>query len=757
MAVNPSPIGVYQITGMIYGAAKPVAHSSIQLYAMSTQTEGAASTAVEAPVVSANDGSFMLNVPDCSSPTTQMYAVARGGTTGANLERSNVALAEIALLGPCSSLRGNVVIDEVTTLTTSYALIPFMHSYRELGASPDSAAQLNAAVLIARGLSDLLRKTAFERTIQQGALSNEQTDGIAKISTLSNVLAGCTGDQSDDAAATFGCSRLLAVTNGGDPMTVLDTISAAQVIARNADRSMPELFVLSLETVPFQPALKEAPADWSVPLLSSVGAAASPIAGKVDPSSATVPLSEKAQLVSGVSTAVSGAHPGSMTYYLSPNGKDSNSGLSQSTPWLTPRHSLTCGDVILASPSGNYSYVNFAPGQWGQVSCPLSKKVVWLKCAVFDSCKIVTPLGVQTFGMSVSASYWGVQGWEISVLGRVKNGLSCFNAGPADNNASIHHIVFANNVANVCDLAGFGAGNVYDGTASVDYIAVVGNIAYGAGTSNTGCGSGIGIYQPVAIDNKKGTHLYIAGNLSYGSTNPANANCYDGNGIIFDTFDGHANLPFSYAQQAVIENNIAVSNDGVGVRVEYNNSGKGPEHAQIIVRHNTIWGNSQGVYQYGSPDCGELQFFDTVTTRGEYNLAVTNQPGCYGDPANPNPAYNVKNVNATNHLTKNWGFSATKTYTQATNSPTFKFAADNVFLNPLLTKPAVPKAPHCSTYADVPSCMAPVVAAFKPLKIAATPYGFQSPSRTPIVDDLFPAWLCDVDLPPGLVSMGCVK
>ena len=53
------------------------------------------------------------------------------------------------------------------------------------------------------------------------------------------------------------------------------------------------------------------------------------------------------------------------------------------------------------------------------------------------------------------------------------------------------------------------------GSYSTDYVALVGNIAYGAATGNELCYSGISIYQPLATDSAPGTHIFIAGNFSW--------------------------------------------------------------------------------------------------------------------------------------------------------------------------------------------------------------------------------------------------
>ena len=51
--------------------------------------------------------------------------------------------------------------------------------------------------------------------------------------------------------------------------------------------------------------------------------------------------------------------------------------------------------------------------------------------------------------------------------------------------------------------------------------------------------------------------------------------------------------------------------------------------------------------------------------------------------------------------------------------------------------------------------MATMIANFTPTTAAAKAYGYQIPSTSPTSDPLFPQWLCNVNLPPGLVTMGC--
>ena len=56
------------------------------------------------------------------------------------------------------------------------------------------------------------------------------------------------------------------------------------------------------------------------------------------------------------------------THFISPNGNDSNDGISADTAWASPNHPLNCGDTITAA-AGNYSASDFNTGRWGTVTC----------------------------------------------------------------------------------------------------------------------------------------------------------------------------------------------------------------------------------------------------------------------------------------------------------------------------------------------------------------------------------------------------
>ena len=435
-------------------------------------------------------------------------------------------------------------------------------------------------------------------------------------------------------------------------------------------------------------------------------------------------------------------------YYLSPSGKDSNSGLSSSSPWLTPNHSVNCGDTIIAAASSSYSPTNFSMGNWGTVTCPAGNNVAWLTCAAFDACKI-SSTSSQSPAMWVDHSYWGVQGWEVSSTSQ-----ECFLARPNTSNpVVIHHIIFANDIANGCFQGGFSIVN--SSKVGVDYVAVVGSIAYNAAQGSASCTSGISIYQPVQSDSQPGTHIYVAGNFAYKNVEPsqcAGGTPTDGEGIILDTFDGsQGSMPAPYAAQAVAENNVLLANGSSGLEV-FNNSA-GSSHATIYMRNNTSWGNLTDS-NLSSTSCGDIQISRASNTQAYNNLiAMTSATGCGGHPIY---AISLTSGNATDQLYSNFAYGLNNQNTLLSNNGTFALGANNVLgVDPAYSNPVVPAAPNCAAASNVPSCMAPVIANFTPKNPLALASGYQIPSGTSAYDPLFPQWLCNVNLPAGLVTMGC--
>ncbi len=436
-------------------------------------------------------------------------------------------------------------------------------------------------------------------------------------------------------------------------------------------------------------------------------------------------------------------------YYLSPSGNDANAG-TLASPWLSPNHAVNCGDTITAI-AGTYSAANFGAGKWGTVTCSAGNNVAWLKCATFDACKVSTS-AANTDAVRVDKSYWGVQGWEASTSLPNQSG-GCFTATSDTSGVTAHHIVFANNVANGCVGGGFTSYNL-NTTTGVDYLVVVGNIAYNAAQGNTHCFSGISIYQPVASDSVSGTHMYVAGNFSYGNVepNPCNGTTpTDGEAVIIDTLDGAQGGP-QYNQQVVVQNNIGFFNGGMGFEVFDNQAQTVP--ATVFFKYNTAYGDMTDNNQTGGcAGRAELLLKLTKNTALDHNLAQTRA----GTSCSSGALYGsfAETVDGSDTVPAGWYYSAAGHPTGTDNATGFNFGTITT-TNPGFTNPVNPGAPSCGGTASVPACMAAVVAGYKPTTSGASAFGYQAPVSTPVTDPLFPTWLCNVGLPSGLVSTPCV-
>ncbi len=441
------------------------------------------------------------------------------------------------------------------------------------------------------------------------------------------------------------------------------------------------------------------------------------------------------------------------TYYLAPasmGGSDGNSGASSGSPWLTPNHSVNCGDTVIALPSAGYVSGNFNSGKWGTVNCPGGSNVAMLECQSFDACKITST----NQGIYVDKSYWGVSGWEVTIASGAPG--FCFGAAPNyTTQATVHHIVFADNVANGCQAGGFVSFNV-GSRASVDYLTIVGNIVYNAIQGPAQCFNGISVFQPIQSDSASGTHIYVANNYVWGNYqhNPCGGvQAWGGDGIIFDTFDGSQGVGSPYGAQAMIDNNMTIGNGGHGIEVQNNIAGG--QHAPIYVRRNTSWGNELDTAQQNNNLCAEVLVNSGYNVQVEYNLVSTQGAKACAGNSNGLFALSAYNVNGSVWVYNNFAYGHSGQNTWVWDGGSFVYDGNNTLnQDPSFKGPYVPSAPACNGTGTTTNCMNNVVQAFKAQNTAANGAGYQPPTSFHY-DPMFPQWVCNVNLPSGLITRGC--
>jgi hypothetical protein len=275
--------------GTVHGGQSPVSGATIQLWqvgstgvafnAVSLISGSALTTAGEA-LTDANGNFDITGQYTCPSGTTLVYITATGGNPGLTAGTNNSALVLMAALGPCgtlASLTGPIVVNEVTTVASIYALAQFTggggsgdnvsYYYEE----PQTLTGLTTAFSEVLNMIDIYTGTAYTQTVNGTGYVPQ-----AEINTLADILVPCVNSASTVSTPSSACAALFAdapPSGGTAPTTVL---GAALDIAQNPGNDVSTLFGLSTANAAFQPTLPAAPNDWTVALAYDVSGATYP-------------------------------------------------------------------------------------------------------------------------------------------------------------------------------------------------------------------------------------------------------------------------------------------------------------------------------------------------------------------------------------------------------------------------------------------------------------------------------------------------
>lgn len=282
--------------GTVLAGVQPVAGASVALYAAGTTGYHSASLELYAPGASpavTTDSSGTFTIPagySCPQSNSQVYLVATGGKVGANDPNNDLSL--MTALGSCSGLGSSpVVVNEVTTVASAWALAPFASndaitgnsSYLYIGSSSGNLAGLANAFAAVHNLVNISTGNALY-TVPAG----NATVPYAEINTMADILNTCTATSGGAEGDGSPCGNLLAYAdplawkpayNGISPT---DTLQAAFNIAQHPATGygyqiqFTNLFPLATLASPFQPILTAQPNDWSISLNYTSGGGLSP-------------------------------------------------------------------------------------------------------------------------------------------------------------------------------------------------------------------------------------------------------------------------------------------------------------------------------------------------------------------------------------------------------------------------------------------------------------------------------------------------
>jgi hypothetical protein len=381
-STNPAPGAA--LKGRVHGGQSPVSGATIQLWQPGTQANGssagplisgAALTTAGEALTDANGNFDITGQYSCPSSTTEVYITATGGNPGlSGGSLNNSALVLMAALGPCgslASLTGPIVINEVTTVASVYALAQFAGG----GGSGDNVGYYAEEAQTLTGLTTAFSEALNMIDIYTGAAQTSTNSGVgivpqAEINTLADILVPCVNTSGPSSS---NCQSLFAAatpSGGSAPTTAL---GAALDIAQNPRNNVATLYGLASANAAFQPALTAAPNDWTVALAYSVGGISYPYGMALDAQGnvwvsgwlGNGPLSPQVGVISPIGVEASNSPYTSSASLSGPTGIAVD---TSGNTWVA--NCITNGTVAFTLQSNTIT-ITHGPYSTAGMSCPL--------------------------------------------------------------------------------------------------------------------------------------------------------------------------------------------------------------------------------------------------------------------------------------------------------------------------------------------------------------------------------------------------
>ena len=269
------------LSGKVQAGSLPVSGASVLLFVAGSTGYGSASSPLvisnsSTIVTTGTDGSFSIPAGyTCPAQTSELYLVALGGAPGS--AKNNSQLGLITAIGPCSNLNSSVplILNEVTTVATTWALAPFTGTdYAHIGSSSSNyTTGLANAFATVNNLVDVTTGSALSVTpAGYGTVPQAEINTLADaIDTCAATAGGAPGDGSA-CDAYFEASNVSPVGLGvpaNSPTSILQAMLEVAQYPSN-DYSTPNSgtplykLVSAVVSPPFTPVLTAAPDDWSV-------------------------------------------------------------------------------------------------------------------------------------------------------------------------------------------------------------------------------------------------------------------------------------------------------------------------------------------------------------------------------------------------------------------------------------------------------------------------------------------------------------
>ena len=292
-------------SGTVMGGLVPITGSAIQLFAVGTTADGSASTPLltGAAVLTDGSGNFSLPTFTCPAPGSLVYITATGGNPGLAAGTNNTAISLMSALGACSTVTSAklIVINELTTVASAFALGTYMTSPTAIGSSTADAADLANDFASVDKLVDTTKGTT-----PGPALPANESVTVPTLNTLADILAACVQTAGGVAGDGSPCGDLFAastppapitpasaITNSHAPQLFLNraraartgaqpdaaaptaptnTASATQNMAANPSNNVSTLSGIASPAGPYQPQQSSVPSSWNVIIVPGLGA-----------------------------------------------------------------------------------------------------------------------------------------------------------------------------------------------------------------------------------------------------------------------------------------------------------------------------------------------------------------------------------------------------------------------------------------------------------------------------------------------------
>jgi len=565
------------LAGKVLSGTLPVSGATVQLYAAGQTGYGSAATVLlNTPAITDTTGAFNFSYSCAASPGDLVYLIASGGDTGAG---SNTELKLMTALGPCGGLSGTtpVMVNEVTTVASAYALSAFITAAPNVGSSAANYQGLKNAFASVSNLVNLATGNALTITpayaVSPVAYLNSSTVPQARIDTLANLLNGCVNSN----GAT--CVNLFSAAAPPSGSTPSDSLQAMIDIAQNPGNSVSSLFGLASPTGPFQPVLSGSPGDWTLALtFTGAGLGIPPTAvtstGEGPMSNTAMAIDAAGDVwVAATRTVAGGSAIGPLV------AKFSNTGAP-----LTPATSLSSASPSVAT-IGGYDPSNTTPALYpgaetfgiliDQAGSPwLAVQTPSTQLVKIDPALSTAPLGIVVNGNGVSlnddvidstGNVWagGQNLNEVDTTGSPlltgATGQPPNGTGPTYTN--LNHLTFDSNL-NLWATDALASGNadlyqISPTTGDIVYDAFPGGVAQTNGTINFSPTSLVadGNGNIYGCADATGTNLNVFNNAALTQTYPVNAGRGCGNQLVLDGV-GHIFIVtnnYIYQQNAAID------------------------------------------------------------------------------------------------------------------------------------------------------------------------------------------------------------